>query len=209
MTNSRLDMTMMFAVHDALRRELTHLARITSRTGDDPRRLLAAAVGWELFKGYLHVHHTSEDDKLWPAMRRAVAGRPDDLALLDAMEAEHAVIDPLLAAIDAAVADADSGHERLGGLVDQLTTDLTGHLKHEETDALPLIGATLGEREWTEFGQEHSRRVGPDARGYLPWVLDGMDEERRAAILGRFPEHLRETYARDWRPAFEQISRWG
>ncbi|MFD3567679.1 hemerythrin domain-containing protein, partial [Streptomyces sp. NPDC058667] len=31
-----LDMTMMFAIHDALRRELERIARITSRVDEDP-----------------------------------------------------------------------------------------------------------------------------------------------------------------------------
>ena len=97
-----LNMTMMFAVHDALRRELERLARVAARTGDDPRRVLRAAAGWELFKRFLRVHHTTEDDVLWPAMHEALTERPDGLALLEVMEAEHAAIDPLLRGIDAA-----------------------------------------------------------------------------------------------------------
>lgn len=46
-------------------------------------------------------------------MRQALADRPDDLAVVEAKEAEHAAIDPLSEAIDAALADRDSGPERL------------------------------------------------------------------------------------------------
>ena len=92
----RNDMTMMFTVHDALRRELGRIAAIAARPGDDPRRVLRAAAGWELFKGYLHIHHTAEDETVWPVMAPLLAGRPADLALVAAMEAEHAAIDPLL-----------------------------------------------------------------------------------------------------------------
>src|SRR5207245_2409645 len=59
----RLDMAMMYAVHNALRRELERIARITARPEDDPRHILRTAVGWELFKNYLRVHHVSEDDR--------------------------------------------------------------------------------------------------------------------------------------------------
>jgi hypothetical protein len=83
---SKLDITAMYAMHNALRRELEHLARITASSNDDPRHILRTAAGWELLKQALHIHHTSEDDSLWPAMRQALASRPDDLALLDAME---------------------------------------------------------------------------------------------------------------------------
>src|SRR5689334_16239103 len=105
----RLDVTMMFAVHDAFRRELGELERVTGPSADDPRVALRAAAGWELFKRHLLVHHTSEDVALWPAMERRLAGRGPELELMAAMEAEHAVIDPLLAGVDAALASPDGG----------------------------------------------------------------------------------------------------
>ncbi len=92
----KLDMSMMFAMHDALRRELVQVARIAGQRGDHPGQLLRAALGWELFKKFLTVHHQSEDDALWPALRARVAGHPGQVALADALEAEHAVIEPLL-----------------------------------------------------------------------------------------------------------------
>src|SRR6266704_5883586 len=151
----QLDMSMMFAMHDALRRELVQVARIASRTDDNPGQLLRAALGWELFKKFLVVHHQSEDDTLWPTLRTNVAGQPDRVALADALEAEHAVIEPLLTAIDAAAADPAYGHQRFGDIIDELVTKLTAHLAHEEADGLPLIDATLTPQEWQHIAQVH------------------------------------------------------
>jgi hypothetical protein len=114
------DMTWMYTVHAALRRELERMARVTARADDDPVRVLRTAAGWEMFKSYLHVHHTAEDTMLWPPMRSALAAESEGMALLDAMEAEHATIDPLLDAIDAALLDRESGPQRLGELTDTL-----------------------------------------------------------------------------------------
>ncbi|MEU4697163.1 hemerythrin domain-containing protein [Nonomuraea dietziae] len=205
----RLDMTMMFAVHDALRRDVERVAKLTARLDDDPRRLLGAALGWELFKGYLRVHHTTEDDMLWPVMERTLAGRPDELALLAAMEAEHALIDPLLASFDEALADQDTGHERLGDLADSLATVLGGHLSHEEREALTVIDLSVSEEEWQRFGQEHGKRIGADAQRYLPWVLDEASEERVSFILGHMPEHIRKAYREEWRAAYVALNTWG
>jgi iron-sulfur cluster repair protein YtfE (RIC family) len=204
----RLDMTMMYTMHDALRRELVRIARVTARADDDPRRVLRAAVGWEMFKAYLLVHHTSEDAAVWPVMSRALAERSDDLALLDAMEAEHAAIDPLLDAVDAALADRDGGPERLGDLVDALHTALTGHLVHEENEALPLIDATLTEQQWRDFGDLHGRQIGADASRYLPWLLDGASPQRTALVLGRLPKQLRVAYQDEWLPAYTRLDLW-
>src|ERR1700680_1335682 len=144
----KLDMTMMLTVHDAFRRELERIAKISARTDDDPKRILRAAIGWRMFKTYLRIHHTTEDETVWGLMEQELAGRPSDLALLAAMEAEHAAIDPLLNAIDAALADRDQGPEHLGGLVDELATNLKAHLKHEEADGLSLIDSILTEQQW-------------------------------------------------------------
>ena len=57
----RLDMSMMLAMHDALRRDLAQVGRIASRRDDHPGTLLRAALGWELFKKFLLVHHQSEE----------------------------------------------------------------------------------------------------------------------------------------------------
>jgi hypothetical protein len=125
------------------------------------------------------------------------------------MEAEHAAIDPLLEGVDAALADRDSGLERLGGLVDALTTGLGGHLRHEELEALPLIGATLDQGQWAHFGELHRTRIGPDLSRYLPWVLDGADPARAERILGGLPAPLLAAYRAEWLPAYARLEIWG
>ncbi|SNR26672.1 hemerythrin domain-containing protein [Actinomadura mexicana] len=198
---SEYDWTLMYVMHDALRRELEHLAKVTAREDDDPRRLLAAAAGWELFKLSLHAHHTAEDEALWPAVREALDGRADDLALLDAMEAEHAAVDPLVEAID-------TGAEPVGELVDALATALTAHLAHEEKEALPLIDATLTPEQFQSFGQAHGRHVGPHAPRVLPWLLDGVDDATTAATLSVLPEPARTAFETQWQPAYQALERW-
>jgi hypothetical protein len=66
-------MYMMYAIHAALRRELLRIARVTARPDDDPKHVQRTAAGWEMFKSYVQVHHTTEDDMLWPPMRKALA----------------------------------------------------------------------------------------------------------------------------------------
>lgn len=164
----RLDMSMMLAMHDALRRELVQVGRIAARRDDHPGRRLRAALGWELFKKFLTVHHQAEDDALWPPLRARVAGQPDQVALVDALEAEHAAIGPLLGAVDAAAADPDCGYQRFGDVIDELAGRLTAHLAHEETGGLPLIDASLTPAGWQHFAQVHTERVRGDAPVCLP-----------------------------------------
>jgi iron-sulfur cluster repair protein YtfE (RIC family) len=204
----QLDMSMMFAMHDALRRELVQVGRIARLRDDHPGQLLRATLGWELFKKFLLVHHQSEDDTLWPTLRTNVAGQPDRVALADALEAEHAVIEPLLTAIDAAAADPDYGYQRLGDIVDELTTKLTAHLAHEETDGLPLIDVSLTAQEWQRFAQVHTERIRGDAPMYMPWLLNGANPQTLDAILGKFPPPLLTAFREEWGPRYAGLDIW-
>ena len=204
----KLDMSMMFAMHDALRRELVQVGRIAIRRDDNPGRLLRAALGWELFKKFLLVHHQSEDDALWPVLRARVAGQPDRVALVDAMEAEHAAIDPLLNAIDAAAADPDYGYQRFGDIIDELAAKLTGHLAHEESDGLALIDASLMPQEWQHFAEVHTERIRGDAVMYMPWLLNDASPQTLDAILTKFPPPLLTAYHEQWRPTYAALNIW-
>jgi hemerythrin-like domain-containing protein len=208
-TGYQLDMTMMLAFHDALRRELKHINRVAAITTDDPRQIMATAAGWQMFKMYLHVHHSCEDDLLWPVMEKTLADRPDDLALLAALEAEHAAIDPLINAIDATLANPASGPERLGDLTDALASTLHAHLRHEEGEGLALIDATVTAEEWENFGQENAKRIGPEGPRVFPWMMEGLDDAKTEHILSLLPEPVRAAYANEWLGAHRQLDRWG
>ncbi len=211
-TTSHLDLTLMVAFHDAFRRDLAHLAHATSRHRaqlDEPNRRTAVQAGWELFKTELHIHHTAEDADLWPRMRTHLADRPDELALLQAMQDEHARIDPLLAGVDGALADQDGGHQRLGDTVDALAGELHGHLRHEERDALPLIDQSLTQAEWQAFGNDQRRRIGLRGAAQLfPWLLDEASPEQVKAVLAGLPPPLRVVYRRIWQPRYGHHDHW-
>ena len=204
----KLDMSMMFAMHDALRRELAQVGRVASRRDDNPATLLRAALGWELFKKFLTIHHQAEDDALWPPLRAAAAGHPDQVAVVDALEAEHAVIEPLLAAIDAAAADPHYGHQRFGDIIDELSAQLTAHLSHEEADGLPLIDAALTPQQWQHFAQVHGGRLTGDASRYMPWLLNGASPQTLDAILGKFPAPLLTAFREQWGPRYAALDIW-
>ena len=205
---TELDMTMMYAVHDALRRELMHIGKTAARQDDDPAKVLRSALGWEMFKKFLHIHHTAEDVNVWPMVRAASVGNADRLSLVDEMEAEHAKIDPLLAEIDGAVLDRNYGYQRFGDLIDSLVSDLGAHLKHEELDGLDLIDATMTLEQWKTFSDDHRERIGSDAKRYLPWLLDSADADLAEIILSRMPPQAVAAYNDEWGPSYKQLNLW-
>lgn len=202
---SKLDFTMMYATHDAFRRDLGHLVPAAdSRTGNLP----AFKEGWAMFEYYLVIHHTAEDRSLWPPIRRKAGASPERAVLLDAMEAEHAVLDPLMASVDAQLASGDTG--KLRGTMEELSAALTAHLENEEVKGLPLVDAVLSEKEWDAFGEEQRAAVGTKgAAQFFPWVLDGAPASLEEKVLGLVPPPIRFLYRKQWRPKYQKRSPWG
>lgn len=141
-----------------------HIARITSKTDDDPRLVLRAGTGWRLFKQSLHIHLTTEDEALWPELRKTLAARSAELVLLEAVEAEHTALRQVIEMIDTLLAGRHCDPGRLGDLTDSLVTGLSGHLTREEDEVLPLIRRFLTARQWAYFGRLHTRRLAASAR---------------------------------------------
>lgn len=204
------DLAIMLAAHRAFRRDLTRLARAAARSAgslrSDPARRRSVAAGWELFKRQLHLHHTAEDTVIWPALRSRLAHSEHALSVLGEMEEEHARIDPLLAAVDAAFQGDQDG---LGDVIGELTSTLTGHLTHEERDGLPLIGVALTAAEWRGVGFRIARRNGLSAGGEMfAWMLDGAAREDATATLGSLPPPVRVLYRTIWQPRYARTPRW-
>jgi hypothetical protein len=201
------DLTIMLAAHDAFRRDLTRLTRAAAAADlSDPARRQSVAAGWELLKRELHLHHTAEDEIIWPVLRPRLVHSQTALSVLDAMEAEHDLIDPLLAAVDTAFSAAS---DRLADVIDALATTLTGHLAHEERDGLPLIGVALTAAEWRAAGRAIARKNGLSAGSEMfAWMLDGAGRDQAAATLGSLPPPLRLLYRAIWKPRFDKTPRW-
>jgi Hemerythrin HHE cation binding domain len=208
------DLTIMLAAHAAFRRDLARLARAAAFADlPDPGRRVSVQAGWELFKRQLHLHHTAEDEVVWPALRDRLPHSNHAQSVLDAMEAEHQQIDPLLAAVDGAFARADNGHRAdaraIGDAADALATTLTAHLTHEERDGLPLIGVALTSAEWRGVGFRIVRKNGLSAGGEMfAWLADGADPDQAAAAIGTLPPPARLAYRAIWKPRYHRTSRW-
>ena len=189
-----VDFTMMYAAHDAFSRHLEWIAAALESNG-----AVSRAVGqrWSLFDHQLHIHHTAEDESLWPMLRAAIAS-PNELAVLDAMEAEHAELDPQLERIDAQL-EAGSASDAAAS-IRELAAGLGRHMRHEENAALPLIDAYLGRAGWAEFGKRIRATQGiSGAAVYLPWLLEGAPADVAKATLGILPPPARLVYRAVWR----------
>src|SRR5262249_57117898 len=203
MRQDTIDFPVMYATHDAFRRDLDRLvAAADAGSAGSPQ----VRAGWETFTKQLHIHHTVEDTDLWPRVRRAVAGREEDLTLLAEMEAEHALLDPLLQDVDRAMTGDRTGLPRL---VRHLSAALGGHLQHEEENALPLIRSVLTSADWRGFHGAMARAQG--IRGvavYIPWIVDARPLADRQKVLNMMPAPARLLNRLAWEPRYRKRTLW-
>jgi Hemerythrin HHE cation binding domain len=199
---SRLpEWTIMYALHDAFRRDLDAMLAPNA----DPA---AVRARWANFRDQLEFHHTAEDEVMWPPVRARLADDPDGLALMDAMEAEHRLIDPLLAAVDDALGD-ETGQARLPDALARMRTVLASHLAHEETDALPLITrvmTTAGVASiFKGFATIGGLRSGIKRGAVMfPWALSGASQQTQAQVIGSLPPPARLLYRAVWLPRYRR-----
>ena len=94
---------------------------------------------------------------------------------------------------------------------DELATQLSRHLTHEERDALPLIGQALTAREWRDAGRTMGRQAGVGV-SFVPeffgWLLDGAAPDKRAAVLATLPAVMRPLVANVFRPLYARRDSW-
>jgi iron-sulfur cluster repair protein YtfE (RIC family) len=198
-----VDFTLMHAAHDAFRRDLQCL---TAAVEAGQTAAPAVRTSWATFKNQLHVHHTAEDTWLWPPLRQQVT-RPEEAAVLDAMEAEHARIEPLLSQVDALI--AAPGGAGLAQTAGALAQTLAAHMRHEEDQALPLVETRLGSSGWAAFrkavGKSQGLRGGAE---FFPWMLDGASATASKQVLSVLPPPARLLCRAVWRPRYARTPRW-
>lgn len=187
-----LDLTNMHVVHHAFRRDLTAFAAAVQRTPVDEGEVWPVlAERWGRFSSTLHHHHVIEDDSIWPAVRSAAAADGDARAqaVLDAMEAEHVVIDPALEGCAQAFArmaatPSSEARDELVQRVVAVRRSLLDHLEHEETQALPLVQRWMSAKAWQNSEERAEQEFGlRDVAFALPWVVQGLPDAYRARML--------------------------
>ncbi|MFX0581219.1 hemerythrin domain-containing protein [Nocardia nepalensis] len=192
------DVTMMILVHNAFRHDLAAMSELV--TAEDPVALDTLRTRWHTFSTYLNIHHTAEDQTLWPLLEAKLGTRT---TLLTDMTEEHARLDPLVEKIETALAQSFS--TELPALLAQLSETLAAHLDHEESAALPLIEQALSAREWNSFAAAQRRQVGiAGAARVFPWLLDGASDTETRHALGLLPAPLRLVYRTVWQPRYRR-----
>jgi hypothetical protein len=203
---------MMGIVHLALKRDLIR-ARDVLAAQPAPHGRQRVALGqhvtWML--DFLHGHHTGEDEGLWPLVRQRTPGAA---ALLDSMEADHARIAPAAHAAAAAAAaytatTTDAPRAALVVALDDLLGVLVPHLDREVAEAMPVVAASMSDREWKDIEERYfiksksKRELAMEGH----WMIEDIDSEGYDVVVHTVPPVLRFVLVHGFGPLYRRGAR--
>jgi len=210
------DTRAMGIVHRALLRDLNR-ARVVltaAQAAQGPqRKALAEHLQWMM--RVLHMHHTGEDEGLYPLVRERNAAAAE---LLDRMDADHHRIAPGITAVEEAAAEYGStdllGRERyLLAAIDTLEATLIPHLRREEDEMMPVVSATITNAEWHSWDQQYN--IKPKSFMELGreghWLIDDVSDEDREVVVGLVPAVPRFILLRGFAGSYRRLRTrcWG
>jgi hemerythrin-like domain-containing protein len=173
-------------MHVAMRRDARRLVKAAPNVTPSTARQVGA---WfrQLFD-VIDWHHRTEDDVLFPDMRRLI---PSFAAREKALAHDHTELDQAMAGVAAALAPG-ADLAALPAAAQKFHDILVDHLKLEETIVLPVFVNDLTPSQFVDIEQRSMRSAGPGLRTFLyPWMFDGADRRIASPVSATIPAPVR------------------
>lgn len=176
-TEQLTDVSDMYVVHRVFRREFVQIPRLVRQVaaGDTARAAVVGEFARLILQG-LDMHHTGEDEMLWPKLLERDA---PDAELIHRMEAQHHGVEELLARLGESLtrweAEARPAvREEVAATFDEFREALFEHLDDEERHILPIAARCLTQDEWNAIGQHGTDKM---SKAQLPLMFGALLEE--------------------------------
>ena len=201
----------MVVIHRVFRREFGLLpALIRAVAADDLGRAKVVADHASNLLRFVHVHHSGEDEYLWPVLLERVEV---EAALIRRMEDQHLHVAALLPHAQeqlpgwAAQPSPERGEE-LATTFEGIASGLNEHLGEEEEQILPLVETHLSVDEWARLGQHATGSMSPpDLMATLAAILEEADDDERAMFTAALPPPVLTMFVEQAEPAYRKQMR--
>jgi hemerythrin-like domain-containing protein len=210
-TSDRPLIQQMVVIHRVFRREFGLLPGLIRRVapGDVARASVVADHAANLLE-FLHVHHSGEDEFLWPTLLERVEVKSD---LIHRMEAQHEHVARLVdQARELLPAWANEptldGTAVLAATFDDMAGALGEHLGDEEVEILPLVETHLSVAEWNRLGEHARASLSPPAgMASLAAILEEADDDERTMFTKDLPPPVLTVFVSQAEPAYREQMR--
>ena len=203
--NYNTDVSDMYAIHKALTGALDAAPAYVANADADSERVEVIGSFFENVIELLHVHHTGEDELIYPVLEQRCPERRPELERIDN---QHKLLHTPMDAGRSVIAtwrtapSTDNAHAIIDALasIDEL---LRPHLAEEETVMLPIAAKWMSPEEWGRLSG-HGLSI---FRADKPWLALGLVREQlaqnqRDGMLAGMPPEMRTMWTEQWEPAF-------
>jgi len=203
--NCTTDVSDMYAVHKALTGALDAAPAYVAKAGLDSQRVEVIGSFYENVIEFLHVHHTGEDELIYPVLeQRCAESRSEHERINDQHKLLHAPMDAGRSAIAAwrAAPSTDNAQAVIDATA-SIAEPLRPHLAEEETVLLPIASQWMSPEEFGRLPGHHMMSFRADK----PWLMLGLvreqlDQEHRDGMLAGMPPEMRTMWTEQMEPAF-------
>lgn len=195
----------MIAVHRALTDSLDAAPNLIGGAGVDPARVEVISSFYDNVIEFLHVHHTGEDELIYPLLEDRCS---DSKVLLERIDAQHGLLnEPMKITAQAIAAWRESPTVETGraavSAIAVVDETLRPHLEEEEAMVLPIASAWMSQEEWGQLPGHTLRSFSGDK----PWLALGLIREelapeQRDAMLAAMPPEMQTVWLDQWEPAY-------
>jgi hemerythrin-like domain-containing protein len=196
----------MYAVHKALLGALDAAPGWVAEVGLDPDRVEVIGSFVENVIEFLHVHHSGEDELIYPVLEERCAESRSELARIDD---QHKLLYAPMDAGRSAVASwrAAPSPDSAQAVIDAVASiaeTLRPHLAEEETVVLPIATKWISPEEWARQAGHNMMSF----RGDKPWlplglIREQLDQEHRDGMLAGMPPEMRTMWTDQMEPVFD------
>ena len=199
------DVSDMYAVHKALLGALDAVPDYIAGTQLDSDRVEVIGSFIENVIEFLHVHHSGEDELIYPLLLQRCAESRSELKRIDDQhKLLYAPMDAGRSAVAVWRAAPSTDHaQAVTDAVASIAETLRPHLAEEETVMLPIAAQWISPEEW---GRQAGHNM-MSFRADKPWLMVGLvreqlDQEHRDGMLAGMPPEMRTMWTEQMEPAF-------
>ncbi len=203
--NYNTDVSDMYAVHKALTGALDAAPVYVAKAGVDSQRVEVIGSFCENVIEFLHVHHTGEDELIYPVLEQRCA---ESRSELERINDQHKLLNAPMDAARSAIAtwraapSTDNAQAVIDAIV-SIAEPLRPHLAEEETVLLPIASKWMSPEEFGRLPGHHMMSFRADK----PWLMLGLvreqlDQEHRDGMLAGMPPEMRTMWTEQMEPVF-------
>jgi hemerythrin-like domain-containing protein len=198
-------------MHRAIRNDIANLSAASRRINQlNPQDAAKLHKWFTFFWEMVEVHHTGEDDEVFPTIMQRV---PDTKNQMEVLTENHDELDELVEEIGVTLqnlgqdtASREESRRHLVYLTSRFEKEMNEHLDREEQVVIPALARHFSAAE--QIAIEKNLKQPPLKRMALlvPWVFSALSEEEQAKGIKMLPLPMRWLYRLSWKKKYAKFT---